>query len=84
MPVFPQASQNITAAAMIMRTDPKPSTDEVKHIHQELRDMLETTAVQQVLKLHGEVASQGYLRTHLLGAWCPRGVPRAKHATTRR
>jgi hypothetical protein len=35
-PVFPRASQNVTAAAMIMRTAPEPSTDEGKHIHQEL------------------------------------------------
>ena len=32
---------------MIMRTAPEPSTDKGKRIHQELRDLLETVAVQQ-------------------------------------
>jgi hypothetical protein len=32
-------------AAMIMRTDPKPSTDEGKRVHKELLDLLETAAV---------------------------------------
>jgi hypothetical protein len=32
---------------MTMRTVPEPSTDEGKRVHQELRGLLETTAVQQ-------------------------------------
>jgi hypothetical protein len=39
--VFPQASQNVMAVAIIMRMAPEPSTDEGKRIHQELRDWLE-------------------------------------------
>ena len=46
MPIFPRASQNVTAATMLMRTASEPSTDEGKHIHQELRDLLETAVVQ--------------------------------------
>ena len=46
-PVFPRASQNVTAAAMIMRTAPEPLTYDKKHVHKELRDLLETTTVQQ-------------------------------------
>ena len=32
---------------MIMRMAPKPSTDQGKHVHQELGDLLEATVVQQ-------------------------------------
>jgi hypothetical protein len=53
-----KSSQNITAAAMIMRMSPEPSIDDGKRIHQELRDLVETTVVQQA-QLCGEAASRG-------------------------
>jgi hypothetical protein len=45
--VFPQANQNVDVATMIMRMAPEPSSDEGRHIHKELRDLLEAVAVQQ-------------------------------------
>lgn len=48
MPVFPRASQNITAVAMIMRSVLEPISDEGKRIHKELHGLLEAAAVQQV------------------------------------
>jgi hypothetical protein len=45
--VFPYASQNIIATTMIMRMTREPSTNVGKCIHQELRDLLETTVVHQ-------------------------------------
>jgi hypothetical protein len=41
-----KSSQNDTTTAMIMRMAPEPSTDDGKRIHQELRDLLETMAMQ--------------------------------------
>jgi hypothetical protein len=35
-PIFPRDSQNVVAAAMIMRTAPEPSTDEGKCVLQEM------------------------------------------------
>ena len=46
-PVFNRASQNITAAAMLVRAMPEPSTTEGRRVRGELRDLLETAAVQQ-------------------------------------
>ena len=46
-PIFNHASQNITAVAMLVRTMPEPSTTEGRRVRGELRDLLETAAVQQ-------------------------------------
>ena len=46
-PIFNRASQNIAAAAMLVRAMPEPSTMEGRRVHGELRDLLKTTAVQQ-------------------------------------
>ena len=44
-PIFNHASQNVAAAAMLLRTIPEPSTSEGRWVHGELRDLLETAAV---------------------------------------
>ena len=46
-PVFNRASQNVAAAAMLVRAMPEPSTTEGRRVRGELRDLLETAAVQQ-------------------------------------
>ena len=46
-PNFNRASQNVTAAAMLVRTMPEPSTMEGRWVHGKLRDLLETATVQQ-------------------------------------
>jgi hypothetical protein len=65
---------------MIMRTAPKPSTDEGKHIRQELRDLLETTAMQQtqssVERWHPEASFVHISLAH--GA--PRGTTHRAHS----
>jgi hypothetical protein len=45
--MFPHASLNVAKPALIMRMATEPSTNKGKRIHQELQDLLETTAVQQ-------------------------------------
>ena len=45
-PVFNRASQNVVAAAMLVRAMSEPSTTEGRRVHGELRDLLETTVVQ--------------------------------------
>jgi len=45
-PIFNRASQNVAAAAMLVRAMPEPSTTEGRWVRGELRDLLETTAVQ--------------------------------------
>jgi len=45
-PIFNRASQNVTAAAMLVRAMPEPSTTEGRRVRGELRDLLETAAVQ--------------------------------------
>ena len=46
-PIFNRASQNVAAAAMLVRAMPEPSTTEGRRVRGELRDLLETAAVQQ-------------------------------------
>ena len=46
-PIFNHASQNIAATAMLVRALPEPSTTEGRLVRGELRDLLETAAVQQ-------------------------------------
>ena len=46
-PIFNRASQNVVAAVMLVRMMPEPSTTEGRWVHGELRDLLETAAVQQ-------------------------------------
>ena len=46
-PIFNRASQNVAAAAMLVRAMPEPSTTEGRRVHGELRDLLETAAVHQ-------------------------------------
>ena len=46
-PVFNRASQNVAAAAMLVRAMPEPSTTEGQRVRGKLRDLLETAAVQQ-------------------------------------
>ena len=60
-PVFNRASQNIAAAAMLVRAMPEPSTMEGRRVRGELRDLLETAAVQQAessaSRWHGGVSN---------------------------
>jgi hypothetical protein len=44
-PDFNGASQNLAAAAMLLRTMPEPSTTEGRRIQGELKDLLENVAV---------------------------------------
>jgi hypothetical protein len=46
-PVFGRASQNVVAAAMLLRNMPEPSNLEAHRPHDEIRGLLETTAMQQ-------------------------------------
>ena len=46
-PIFNHASQNVTAATMLVHMMPEPSTIEGRRVHGELRDLLETVVVQQ-------------------------------------
>ena len=46
-PIFNRASQNVVAAAMLVRAMPEPSTTEGRRVRGELRDLLETDVVQQ-------------------------------------
>jgi hypothetical protein len=46
-PTFNGASQNLAAAAMLIRTMPEPSTTEGRRVQGELKDLLENAAVQQ-------------------------------------
>jgi len=46
-PIFNRASQNVAAAAMLVRAMPEPSTTEGRRVRGKLRDLLETVAVQQ-------------------------------------
>ena len=46
-PIFNHASQNVAAAAMLVRAMLEPSTMEGRRVRGELRDLLETAAVQQ-------------------------------------
>ena len=45
-PIFNRASQNVTVAAVLVRAMPEPSTTEGRRVRGELRDLLETAAVQ--------------------------------------
>jgi hypothetical protein len=45
-PAFHKASQNLAAAAILLRTMPEPSTTEGRRIHGEIRGLLECAAVQ--------------------------------------
>ena len=60
-PIFNRASQNIAAAAMLVRAMPEPSTAEGRRVRGELRDLLETAAVQQAessaSRRHGGVSN---------------------------
>ena len=46
-PIFNHASQNVMAAAMLVRAMPEPSTTEGRWVRGELRDLLEIATVQQ-------------------------------------
>jgi hypothetical protein len=46
-PTFNRASQNLAAAAMLLRTMPEPSTTEGRRVRGELKDLLENAIVQQ-------------------------------------
>ena len=46
-PVFNRASQNLAAAAILLRTMPEPSTPEGRRIRGEIKGLLEHAAVQQ-------------------------------------
>jgi hypothetical protein len=47
-PLFARASQNVIAAAILLRTTSEPSTGEGRQVHNELRGLLECATVQQV------------------------------------
>jgi hypothetical protein len=46
-PLFRRASQNLTAAAMLLRGCPKPATSEERWVCQQLKVLLEDAATQQ-------------------------------------
>jgi hypothetical protein len=46
-PVFGRASQNVVAAAMLLRNMSEPSNPEARRARDEIRGLLETTAMQQ-------------------------------------
>ena len=60
-PVFNRASQNVAAMAMLVHAMPEPSTTEGRRVHGELRELLETAAVQQAessaSRRHGGVSN---------------------------
>jgi hypothetical protein len=45
--LFRRASQNLAAAAMLLRSCPKPATSEERRVHQQLKTLLEAAAAQQ-------------------------------------
>jgi tyrosyl-tRNA synthetase len=45
-PVFNRASQNVVAAAMLLRNMPEPSTSKARQARDEIRGLLETAAMQ--------------------------------------
>jgi hypothetical protein len=46
-PVFARASQNVVAAAMLLRNMPEPSNPDARRAQDEIRELLETAAMQQ-------------------------------------
>jgi hypothetical protein len=46
-PVFGRASQNVVAAAMLLRNMPEPSNLEARRARDEIQELLETAAMQQ-------------------------------------
>jgi tyrosyl-tRNA synthetase len=61
-PVFGRASQNMVAAAMLLRNMPEPSNPEARRARDEIRGLLETAAMQQAkssaLRRHGLASEQ--------------------------
>jgi len=51
LPHFARASQNIVAAAALLRGLPKPTTPEDRRVHREIRTLLERAAAQQAESL---------------------------------
>jgi hypothetical protein len=46
-PIFARANQNVAAAAMLLRNMPKPSNTDTRRVRDEIRELLETAAMQQ-------------------------------------
>jgi hypothetical protein len=46
-PLFWRASQNLAAAAMLLRSCPEPATSEERRVCQQLKTLLEAAAAQQ-------------------------------------
>jgi hypothetical protein len=46
-PLFRWASQNLAAAAMLLRGCPEPATSEERRVRQQLKALLEAAAAQQ-------------------------------------
>jgi hypothetical protein len=46
-PLFQQASQNLAAAALLLRGCPEPATSEERRVRQQLKELLEAVAAQQ-------------------------------------
>jgi hypothetical protein len=46
-PVFARASQNVVAAAMLLCNMPEPSNPDARRARDEIRELLETAAMQQ-------------------------------------
>jgi hypothetical protein len=46
-PVFARASQNIVATTMLLRNMPEPSNPDARRARDEIRELLETAAIQQ-------------------------------------
>jgi hypothetical protein len=85
VPFFARASQNIAAAAMILRSILKSNDPEARRIHRDLKGLMEHTAVQQAVSSTSqrhEASSASHSRCDTWGCKspapqmpCPRGAP---------
>jgi hypothetical protein len=61
-PIFGRASQNMVATAMLLRNMPEPSNPDARRAQDEIRGLLETTAMQQAKssasRQHGPASEQ--------------------------
>jgi hypothetical protein len=66
--LFRRASQNLAAAAMLLRSCPEPATSEERRVHQQLKTLLEAAAAQQTessaLRQRSERGGAGAASSH--------------------
>jgi hypothetical protein len=55
----PRASQNLIAAATLLRATPAPSTPEARNLHREAQALIEQAAVQQAESSASRIRQQG-------------------------